>query len=346
MEWQSLNAEQRRYFVDIVEVYERYRGVEEAFAQHKGGLYWKKARGREYLFRARNRRGEGRSLGPRFPETEATYEAFHNRKAKLQSDRKSLRQEIARLARFAVAAGIARMPRTQADILRVLERRGWLGQGLRVGGSNAFYAYEAAAGVQIAGGMLETADLDLIFDHRQRLKFVGDPPETLLAALQSVDKSFELLGEGHFAAANARGFRVELIKPFPAPPLRDDPRAIDPARPDDLHAAEIDSLELLENAPAFTQTVIADNGYPVHIEVPDPRFFAAHKLEVSRDPGRSPVKARRDAAQAHLLAQLVAHYLPALPLDDPALQAMPMTLRQELQRLAEEPPKESLPPGL
>lgn len=344
MEWHELSAEQRRYFVNISEAYERYRGVEQELATYKGGLYWKKARGKQYLFRARNRRGEGRSLGSRTAETEEIYASFHARKAELKDFRERLQSEIGRLARFAVASGIARMPRLQADILRVLERQGWIGQGLWVAGSNALYAYEAVAGVQFAGGMLETADLDLLFDHRQRLKLVGNPPESLLGLLKSVDKSFELLGEGHFSASNARGFRVDLIKPFPAPPLRDDPRTISKAAAD-LHAAEIESLGLLENAPGFSQIIIADNGYPLRIEVPDPRYFAAHKIEVSRDPARDPVKARRDEAQARAVAQLVAQYLPRLSTDDDALRAMPARLRQELRLVAEAGNTGPLPSG-
>ncbi len=54
----------------------------------------------------------------------------------------------------------------------------------------------------------------------------------------------------------------------------------------------------------MTQIVIAENGYPVRFIVPDPRVFALHKIWLSLQPTRDPIKRKRDFRQGEAVASL------------------------------------------
>jgi hypothetical protein len=71
--------------------------------------------------------------------------------------------------------------------------------------------------------------------------------------------------------------------------------------------------------------------------VPDPRAFALHKAWLAGRGDRDPAKRGRDAAQARLVADLVATRLPLLRFDDPALGALPQALRALAGDLAAHP---------
>ena len=68
-----------------------------------------------------------------------------------------------RQARFCKAAGINRVPSVIAGILRVLENSGALGQILTVVGTNALYAYEAAAGVFFDSPLPATVEMAIMW---------------------------------------------------------------------------------------------------------------------------------------------------------------------------------------
>jgi hypothetical protein len=73
------------------------------------------------------------------------------------------------------------------------------------------------------------------------------------------------------------------------------------------------------------QVVIADNGFPTRLVVPDPRVFALHKLWLSLQPTRDPIKRKRNFRQGEALAYLALEYL-NLRFDDPALKDLPTEL--------------------
>src|SRR5208282_6065417 len=315
----------------------------------RGGLYWKKVADHDYLVRITDRTGGNRSLGPRSPQTERVYREFTETKRDLDVRIKSINQEVARQARFCVAAGVNRVPRIAADIVRSLDAGGLLGSRLIILGSHAMYAYEMAAGVQLKAGLLQTEDLDTLLNTKAEIELAGSIRSPgLLGILQDVDATFKPQRKRSFRAVNAKGFMVDLIR-----------------APIDAHgglssigtglaliADQLRGLEWLTALPPMTQIVIADNGFPVRFIVPEPRVFALHKLWVSLQPTRDPIKRKRDLRQGEAVAQLALDYF-NLRFDDPATKSLPSELTAMIpglvERLHQRRPKtgdeSALPPG-
>lgn len=77
---------------------------------------------------------------------------------------------------------------------------------------------------------------------------------------------------------------------------------------------------------------IDEDGWPVPIRAPDPRAFALHKVWLSMQASREPLKKPRDLDQAKAVAKLVQHYLPHLPFED-ALTSLHGDVRKMLPLL-------------
>ena len=105
-------------------------------------------------------------------------------------------------------------------------------------------------------------------------------------------------------------------------------------RGDDLVADQLRGLEWLTTLPLMTQIVIAENGFPVRFVVPEPRVFALHKLWVSLQPTRDPIKRKRDLHQAEAVVQLALDYF-NLKFDDAAIKALPAELTAMIPGLVE-----------
>ncbi len=129
-----------------------------------------------------------------------------------------------------------------------------------------------------------------------------------LGIIRKADRSFESISPGGFRAVNRDGFMVDLIKSEPKLFLSKETRRM--GGPDDLEAAEIRNLQWLISSPKFSQVVIGGDGYPASLVVPDPRAFALHKLWLSEQADREPVKKQRDHDQGLTVAQLIIQYLP------------------------------------
>jgi hypothetical protein len=320
----ELSAEQRRIAVDAVQLYEQFVELQKERQGYRGGLHWKKVGSKEYLVQTLNREGAQKSLGPRASETEQKYRTFVERKRALDRRLRSTGEEIRRRARFCVAAAVNRVPTLSADIVRLLDTNGLLGTRLVILGSHAMYAYEMAAGVQLASGLLQTDDLDTLLHTKHELELGGSVRSLgLLAILKKVDKTFELARPSSFRAVNAKGFMVDLIRA----PLESTTgvRPTDKRLETDLIADPLHGLEWLTAVPTITQVVIAENGFPLRFVVPEPRVFALHKLWLSLQPTRNPIKRKRDFRQAEAIARLAIDYL-NLQFDDQSLNALPTEL--------------------
>jgi hypothetical protein len=207
-----------------------------------------------------------------------------------------------------------------------------------------------AAGVQLKAGLLQTEDLDTLLNTKAEIELAGSLRSAgLLGILQDVDKTFKPQRKRSFRAVNAKGFMVDLIRA----PIDSSGGFTSIGTGIDLVAEQLRGLEWLTALPLMTQIVIADNGFPVRFVVPEPRAFALHKLWVSLQPTRDPIKRKRDLRQAEAVVQLALDYF-NLSFDDAAIKALPSELTSMIpglvDRINDRRPKTqsertALPPG-
>ncbi len=317
IEFQELSGDQRREAVNTQQRYAAYRDAENRANGYRGSMVWKKIQDREYLVRSHYAKSGVRrqtSLGLRSKKTETIKFEYERGRAEAHDRLKELQAVIARQAAINRAIGLGRVPLIGAKIIRALDQAGILGSGIRILGTNAIYAYEAVAGVRIDPGLTTTDDIDLLFDSRSRLMFAAAEDistPSLIKLLRKVDHSFARSAQT-FRAANKEGYLVDFIKPLRNPPWKVERQRI-ASDGDDLLAAEIEGLAWQESAPPFEAITIDERGEPCRIVTTDPRVWAAHKLWLSKRLNREPIKRRNDAAQARVVGQLVAKYMPNLP---------------------------------
>lgn len=338
MYYREMNDNQRRIFIDTIQVYDAFRAALHKNRSYKGGMHWKKAKGREYLFRSKDRYGYGKSLGPRTPETEKILADFRQKKQHAKNRLSALQDRLKEQARFCKAALIQRVPKTVTGILRALDQHNILGHNVIVIGTNAMYAYEAAAGVFFDSPMMSTKDVDILWDIRRKLTLIADSdskPSGLLEIIRKADRSFEPVRSEDFRAVNRNGYMVDLIKPLPKKIMQKEPVRI--GGPGDLKAVEIRNLHWLISSPKFEQIVIGDDGMPAPLIVPDPRAFALHKFWLSGQDDREPIKKQRDRGQAMAVGKLVVEHLPQYRFDASELRMFPLEVVQKATDLFEFP---------
>ncbi len=330
--FKKMTDNQRRVFIDTAHLYKAFQDTYKKFRSYAGGMHWKKSKGREYLFRSRDRYGYGKSLGARSPETEKILDEFRQSKRDLKERMSILKERLKEQARFCKAVMIQRVPRVVTNILRVLDQQNLLGKNIIVVGTNALYAYEAAAGIFIDSPIMATRDMDILWDIRPKLTLVADDktePGGMLAILRKTDRSFELSSSQPFRAVNRHGYMVDLIKAEPKKVMTKERRRM--GGPGDLEAVEIRNLQWLLSSPKFYQAVIGDDGYPSEMAVPDPRAFALHKFWLSGQPDREPVKKQRDRDQALAVVRLVIQHLPQYAFIRADLKMFPKEVLKEAQ---------------
>lgn len=294
----------------------------------RGSLVWSEVGGRRYLMRSSyspaGKRIQ-RSLGPESLETQAIMSDFHASRMRLTESARHLRDVLDKHAAICRALRLGRVPLLVARIIRAVDDAGFLGGGLRVLGTNALYAFEAAAGIWFNGAIAATEDIDFLLDGRAGLIFAGtmteDGSASFLSLLKKVDRSFERTN-ARFRAANRDGFLVDLIQPLREPVMTFPTLAISAAL-DDLSAVEIEGLVWHENAPAFEAVALDASGLPVRIVTSDPRVFAAHKLWLSKRLDREAGRRPRDQAQARAVANVCTQYFQHLPYRAEDLRMLP-----------------------
>ena len=292
-----LTDQQRLFLVESTQLYEPWVKAIQHAASFKYGMKWMTVRGKDYLYRLTDAKGNGKSLGPRSPATEAMFNEFNEARIRAKDRLASLDDRIKSQARLNKAVFLGRLPNIVGDILHALN----LSQAhddFRLVGTYAIYAYEAMAGVQLKMELLATGDVDLLYDSRKSLSLASKNPEGngLLGLLRKVDKSFEISDMETLRVINKTGFMVNLITP-------------------DLEAVEEPNLYWLANAPCHDIAVITANGMPVNARVPDPRAFVIHKAWLSQQKNRDPVMKQRDFSQSKMVFDLIADYLPQYPFE-------------------------------
>lgn len=327
LQYNELSEQQSRLAIDIAQLYDAYSETLRHLAEIKGTFVWKVLRGKTYLFKKLDAKGNGRVIALRSPETEAMLQAARRRKAEVKERESVLRARLAEQARLAKALRIARVPKAVSAVLRVLNRSGLLGRNVIVVGTHALYAYEAGAGVRFDSSVMETTDVDILWEARSRLTLAADVRGAgLIGLLRQADRSFERASARSFRAVNREGFMVDLLKPLRKDVIRDDSRKTIGGE-DDLFAVEARNLAWLLSAKKFHQTAVGQDGFPVPFVAPDPRLFALHKFWLAEQADRDPVKKRRDRAQGEAVLKLVLERLPQYPLDPQVLKGLPVAAR-------------------
>ncbi|MER8530323.1 nucleotidyltransferase domain-containing protein [Mesorhizobium sp. M0494] len=333
----ELNNDQRREKVNSDQRFIALKEAQRKAKSFRGSLVWHTVNGIDHLMRSyydaagvRHQKAEGR----RSPASEAVKADWEAARASAQETLSARQEQMERQSAVNRALRLGRVPLIAARIIRAIDNAGLLGEGIRIAGTNAIYAYEAAAGVFVDPGITSTQDIDLLMDSRQSLRIMSGAnveDGALINLLRKVDRSFER-SSATFRAVNRDGYLVDLIKPLANPAWKPSRETIGKAD-DELVAAEIAGLAWLENAPAFEAIAIDEKGGPLRLVAPDPRIFAAHKFWVSKRADREPIKRRRDLAQAQVVARLTTQYLEHLPYEASELWVLPRAVFDEAHHL-------------
>lgn len=329
----GLNSDQSRELINTAQRYAVWREAKAQAAGYRGSMVWSSVKGHDYLVRSGYDKGGKRkqkSLGPRDSERERIKKEFDDGRVQSEERLKQIDAVLQRQSAINRALRLGRVPELGARIIRALDDAGLLGNGLRVLGTYALFAYEAAAGVQLEAGLTTTEDIDLLLDARTGVSFAASDDieeASLLALLKRVDRSFDQTSQT-FRAANQDGFLVDLIKPMRNPPWKADQTKLGTISTD-MDSAEIEGLVWHESAPAFEAICIDSRGAPLRLVTSDPRVFAIHKQWLSKRSDRAVIKQRRDAQQARATIELIRQHMPHLPLDRAELKMLPKAIVDE-----------------
>jgi hypothetical protein len=330
--FREFQKNQQRTLARASQAYQAYLETLETRRPLIGGMHWKKIKGREYLYKYRDRYGHGRSLGPRSATTERLWAEFRRERQELAARLARQRQRLAEAARFCRAALIHRVPDLVIRVLRRLEQGGLLETSLLVIGTQALHAFEFAAGVFIDSP--KTSPFWSGGHHRLNLTVTPEiSTDRLLPWLRRADRSFRALPGPDLAAVNQHGFLVRFFRPTPA---RSPQKMTVKEAAGTLVPAESGDLAALVSAPKFSQVVIGQRGDPVTMVVPDPRALALHKLWLSQQEDREPAQRIRDRSQALALAELILGYLPQYHFFSAELHLFPAEVVRQAEGLGED----------
>jgi hypothetical protein len=316
------NTEQRRNLQNLLQFYETWKEVSSELGQLPGGMYWRVINSREYLYKYVTNAGikQSTSIGPKTPETEAIAEDFLQKKRDLQERLEAIEGRIKVLAPIMRVLNLPAIDETAGKILRALDQVSYLGKNVLVIGTYAMTAYETTAETRFAEGFDATEDLDFTIVVDPANPTDSDFPRRLLLTLKEVDKSFLISHSSPKTAVNKAGYRVDLLISNDLAPTMQ--RAM-PWKPEPL-----DGQEWLRLGTPVQQVLIDFTGWPVLVTAPDPRYFALHKLWLSKRPKRiREGKAAKDLAQGRMLLNAIREFVPHYPVNDEFVASLPNALR-------------------
>lgn len=311
----AFSDEQSRLLVNLRQRYEAWVVTERARAALPYDLRRKTVGEYEYLYLIHDRSGNGKSLGRMDAAREAEFQAYREQKAELKERGALLSTSLAESAALYRALRLPLLSSDAGPILRECDRRNLLGSHLLVVGTNAIAAYM----IEANGFILlpdETEDFDLAWVAAEQ----EDSEQTVWQMLKTVDPTFTINSERDFQARNARAYEVELlVAPSRAETLsdRDQPRPI-----------PLEEQEWLLLGRPVDQVVGCRDGSPARIVAPDPRWFALHKLWMSEQAKRNPLKRPKDRKQGLALLDAVVEAMPHYPLDEAFEAAIPPDLQE------------------
>lgn len=320
----GLTDEQLRALANAAQLYEAWRAAMIPLSQLPGGMYWRVINSREYLYQyATTPAGtqQTKSLGPKSVSAEQKYEEFKKARQDLDERRAGVEKRFKEFAPVWRALRLPAIDRTAGGTLRALDLAGFVGKSILVVGTYALKAYEVEAATAFSAGMDATEDLDFTLCVDEE---AADPdlPRRLLLTLKQADSTFIVNTMSPTTAVNKNGYRIDLLASEAAEGKLSSAR---PWKPQVLEGQEW----LLAGRPV-SAVVIDFDGWPVVVAAPDPRYFALHKLWLSKRPDRPAIKRAKDKRQGEALLLTVGEHMLHYPLDDQFVQTLPAPLRDEL----------------
>lgn len=314
-----LSDEQLRTGINLADAYETWLPLARAEPDFRDRLQWKTVAGRQYLYRIRDRHGNGNSLGPRSPDTERIHDDY-------QAARSDLRDRVARihpaLDQAAAVYRALRLPMIDsyaARLLREFDLRSLLGEVVLAVGTTAMAAYALEAASLFDSPAHATRDFDLTWVAREL-------PESavLWEALKALDDTFVVNTERRFQARNRDAREVELL----VGTERAAAASAEPMRP-----IPLPEQDWLYRGRPVRRIVCGLDATPAALVVPDPRWFALHKRWLADKPARDPLKKPKDRNQAEALWQVIRANMPHYPVDADFIAALPEVLQLVLRQL-------------
>jgi len=305
--------EQARALVNLEQRYQVWMEAEQILASLPYDLRRKDVGKYSYLYEINDRSGNGKSLGPWSPETEARLLAYRRTKAEAKERRDASSVALDETCRLCRALRVPQVASAAGPILREADRRRLLGSHLLVVGTNAMPAYAVEAGGFIPDAPDETEDFDMAWSATE-----PEQGQAVLRMLKAVDPTFTVNTERTFQARNADAYEVELVI---APSRAATFGRTDQPRPSPLPEQEW----LLEGRP-IDRVIICRDGSPARIVAPDPRWFGLQKLWMSRQAKRNALKRPKDLKQGMALLNTVLLAMPHYPLDAAFESSLPNEL--------------------
>lgn len=319
--------EQVRIALNLEQHYAAWISAARTLAGLPYGMHWKTISGGEYLYELRDRAGNGRSLGPRNEETTRIHAGYVEAKARGKALRDGAAATLDQTCRLYRAARLPLLASEGAKVLREADLRGLLGSHVLVVGTNAMPAYALESGGPIPASD-ETDDFDMAWSSGTADR--GRSP--LWDMLQAVDPTYTVNAERTFQARNAKAHEVEiLVAPSRADAFERTDRPVPVPLPEQ---------EWLLRGTQLSRVVVARDGSPARLAVPDPRWFALQKLWMSEKPGRAAGKRPKDRRQGLAVLDTVAREMPQYPLDEAFEAELPEDLLPHFRRWRDgnEPP--------
>jgi hypothetical protein len=313
----NFNDEQLRVIANLRQFYEVWIDADRARIALDYQLTWKPRGGRDYLYTVVDRDGNGTSLGPRSPATEAQFAAFQAGKAAAVERERASSAALADACRIYRALRLGTIASAAAAVLREADRRKLLGSSLMVVGTNAMAAYELEAMRRFAIGMDATEDFDLAWSGRVVLAGVGSTAP-ILGLLKAVDSTYTVNVERPFQARNKNAYEVEILI---APSIASSYPKLERLKP-----VALPEQEWLLQGTRVDQVVCGRDATPARIVAPDPRYFALQKLWLADKPTRDPRKRPKDKRQGEALLNAIASSMPHYRLDDEFGASLPVEL--------------------
>ena len=298
----DLNEETRRHQADAEGIYDAWLAAQKTLSL--GALTWRRVSGGDYLYRLRGTAGYGASLGPASPQNNEIYDAHKNAQRSSTETWNRLHLYGGLINRVGRAVSV---PEYAGKILRELDIQGALGVAVWVVGTHALAAYAAEAGVAFGPDVTATQDLDLS-------RLTSSIPLKLLDLIKETDKTFTVNQEKTFQVRNSRGHELDIL-------------GADAAPNDQISPMVITGQQWLHQGRAVTRVVFDSKLLPAKIVAPDPRMFALHKMWLSQQPERNPLKRTKDAKQALAVMETVVTRMPHYPMDDTFVAQLPAPLR-------------------